>query len=164
MIILLFFVASCIIITSGCQYRWIDGKQYPLDECLAKIETHDQLKHFCQNNPFLTCEPCWTLRSYKQGYGETCVKLNKVRERLERKLYAENGVNQRIINAIMERKIILGMTKKDVIASWGQPNDINKTVTTYGTDEQWVYGFISLYSDTLQFLYFDDGILTSWQD
>ncbi len=52
----------------------------------------------------------------------------------------------------------LGMTYDEVKASlWGEPYDINRTVTQYGTHEQWVYG-------NGQYLYFDDGILTSFQD
>ena len=63
-------------------------------------------------------------------------------------------------NAITNGQIMLGMTKEMTIASWGQPNDINRTVTIYGTSEQWVYE--GLYSRT--YLYFDENVLTSWQD
>lgn len=41
--------------------------------------------------------------------------------------------------------------------SWGEPIDINKTTTKYGTEEQWVY------SD-YKYLYFEDGILVSIQE
>lgn len=52
----------------------------------------------------------------------------------------------------------IGMTKDEVLgSSWGNPEDINKTTTQYGTHEQWVYG-------TRSYLYFDDGILTSIQN
>jgi hypothetical protein len=57
---------------------------------------------------------------------------------------------------ILAGKIWLGMTKDMVIESWGKPEDINRTVTTYSVSEQWIYGE--------KYLYFDDGILTSWQD
>ena len=56
--------------------------------------------------------------------------------------------------------IMIGMTKEQVIASWGRPRDINRTVTRYSTREQWVYGEFP-YST---YIYFENNILTSWQD
>lgn len=52
----------------------------------------------------------------------------------------------------------IGMTKEEVLTEgWGRPNDINKTTNAYGTSEQWVY-------DNYNYLYFDDGVLTSIQN
>ena len=48
------------------------------------------------------------------------------------------------------------MSKEMTISSWGKPDDIHKSVGSWGIHEQWVYGH--------QYLYFEDGILTSWQD
>ena len=48
------------------------------------------------------------------------------------------------------------MTFEQVRASWGEPGDVNRTVTAYGVHSQWVYGSV--------YVYFDDGILTGWQD
>lgn len=51
----------------------------------------------------------------------------------------------------------IGMTKDQVLNSlWGQPQDINKTTTAYGTSEQWVYG-------DGRYVYFDNGIVTTIQ-
>jgi len=61
----------------------------------------------------------------------------------------------------MSGKILLGMTKSMVIASFGYPDDINRTVTINGTHEQWIYGEDIRF---MKFLYLDNGILTSWQD
>lgn len=48
----------------------------------------------------------------------------------------------------------IGMTADEVRNStWGSPDDINKTVTSYGTTEQWVYGN--------KYIYFRDGVVTS---
>lgn len=68
--------------------------------------------------------------------------------------------------AIQQHKIMIGMTKEQVIRAWGKPNDINRTVfkDLWGVEhvhEQWIYGIFP-YSET--YLYFEDGILTSWQD
>lgn len=52
----------------------------------------------------------------------------------------------------------IGMTKDEALKStWGNPKDINKTTTQYGTHEQWVYG-------GNRYLYFDDGKLTTIQE
>jgi len=60
---------------------------------------------------------------------------------------------------ISEGTIWLGMDAEQLQASWGRPTDINRTVTRYGTHEQWVYR----YSSTTRYVYLDDGIVTSWQ-
>lgn len=52
----------------------------------------------------------------------------------------------------------LGMSVEQVLASnWGKPMSVNKTTTTRGSSEQWVYG-------SNNYLYFDNGILTSIQN
>jgi hypothetical protein len=62
-----------------------------------------------------------------------------------------------IVETIKKQKIQLGMTKKQVLLSWGGPKDINRTVTLQGTTEQWVYSKRRL-------LYFEDEKLTAFQD
>jgi hypothetical protein len=52
----------------------------------------------------------------------------------------------------------IGMTKEEVLKSnWGKPESINKTTTTTGTREQWIYG-------GRKYLYFTNGILTGIQN
>lgn len=64
-------------------------------------------------------------------------------------------------NDILDGQIRIGMTKEMIIASWGNPFDINRTVTRYGVREQLVYG-----SDisNRRYVYIDDGLMTSFQD
>ena len=52
----------------------------------------------------------------------------------------------------------IGMTKDKIVnkSNWGEPDDINTTIDSYGTFEQWVYG-------SSQYLYFKNGKLTSIQ-
>jgi hypothetical protein len=52
----------------------------------------------------------------------------------------------------------LGMSKKTVITktNWGEPERINRTITSAGVREQWVYG--------QAFLYFENGRLVGIQD
>jgi hypothetical protein len=45
--------------------------------------------------------------------------------------------------------------------SWGYPKDINRTVTAFGTHEQWIY---EKEFGKRVYLYFDNGVLESWQD
>ena len=71
---------------------------------------------------------------------------------------------------ILEGQIGLGMKAKEVVASWGQPDDINKTVGSWGVHEQWVYGYTKYYGSGVSgfvpkyFLYLENGRLTSWQN
>ena len=58
-------------------------------------------------------------------------------------------------NTILAEKVSVGMTKEMCRLSWGEPEKVNKTTTKSGTSEQWVY-----YAN---YLYFEDGILTSIQ-
>lgn len=53
----------------------------------------------------------------------------------------------------------IGMSKKQVIekTSWGEPERINRTTTTHGEREQWVY-------DGGSYLYFTNGKLTAVQN
>ena len=54
--------------------------------------------------------------------------------------------------------VSLGMSKKQVLASnWGKPNQINRTIWSGGTREQWVYGRAS-------YLYFTNDILATIQN
>lgn len=62
-----------------------------------------------------------------------------------------------IASKIIAQKIWIGMTNEMARYSWGEPIEINRTVGSWGVNEQWVYS-----GDV--FLYFENGILTSWQD
>jgi hypothetical protein len=67
-----------------------------------------------------------------------------------------HGWPQRVVDAILTKKIFVGMTAEQARMSWGKPQTNNKTVTAAHVHEQWVYG-------SGQYLYIDDGILTSFQ-
>ena len=58
---------------------------------------------------------------------------------------------------ILNSDVVLGFTKEMCIESWGEPLDINRTITRNSKSEQWVYG-IGMY------LYFEGNILTGIQD
>ncbi len=50
----------------------------------------------------------------------------------------------------------IGMNKEMATISLGSPNKVNRTVGAWGVKEQWVYNTI--------YLYFENGVLTSYQD
>lgn len=58
-------------------------------------------------------------------------------------------------NLILKGKVRIGMTKEMCKLSWGEPNDINSTISSGRNSEQWVYDE--------NYLYFDSGILKTIQ-
>ena len=65
---------------------------------------------------------------------------------------------------VLAGKISIGMTEEQVRASWGTPYDINRSVGSWGEHEQWVYVTFEGRWRSYQYLYFENGRLTSWQD
>jgi hypothetical protein len=63
-----------------------------------------------------------------------------------------------ICNTVGEHKVHAGMTTEQAQAAWGKPYKINETYIGNRKSEQWV-----MYEDGNSYLYFDDGILTSFQ-
>ena len=81
----------------------------------------------------------------------------------QKRLYLrdERGYSNSIISKILNGTVSMGMTTEQARYSWGSPNDINRSVGSWGTHAQWVYncgGFKA------QYLYFENGRLTGWQD
>ena len=83
-------------------------------------------------------------------------KALNAEQQKKRKIDIFNRYGQVVGQKILDGKIWIGMTKEMAEESWGVPSDINRTVNQYKVHEQWVY--------SSRYLYFDDGILTSWQD
>jgi len=61
-----------------------------------------------------------------------------------------------VYSKLKENRFWIGMTKEMAIISLGSPNDINRTVGTWGVHEQWIY--------ENRYLYFENGKLTSYQN
>lgn len=81
----------------------------------------------------------------------------KGREIVEQR--AKEARQRRLIKeAIRDKRVMIGMTKEDVIASWGRPSDINRTVRSSGVREQWVY---RRKSGNTQYVYIRNGKVTS---
>jgi len=149
-------------------------------EILFVQESHESwLKVMFSNNPDNEAKKYQSLadleNSYSQGWiHESLVTKKKVRkaslEEKNRQAFIKSrqafvGKNkhlaQRFKNAILNGQILLGMSQGMVIASWGHPDDINKSVGSYGVHEQWIYSY---YSTDRYLLYFENDVLTSWQE
>ncbi|MGE7217158.1 hypothetical protein ACQKJC_11710 [Priestia koreensis] len=80
---------------------------------------------------------------------------SNVKDQLES--YTEKSdVYSRSTDSKGHRYVIIGMTEEEVLDILGKPQDINPTITSSGTSEQWVYpnGYI----------YLEDGIVDAIQD
>ena len=73
---------------------------------------------------------------------------------LEKKYKKKYGV--KTYNELKNGYYWIGMNKEMATISLGSPNDINRTVGSWGVHEQWVYDEINLY--------FENGKLTSYQN
>jgi len=58
---------------------------------------------------------------------------------------------------IMAKEIWIGMTSEMAQDALRRPRDINRSTYSWGVHEQWVYPHG-------KYLYFEDGVLASWQD
>lgn len=102
---------------------------------------------------------CWLestlyVDSYLDEYDDA-VKKNQKRKEWERKMIDNYGeTNGKLI---ITGKVRIGFTAEMCRNAWGRPSDINRTTTAYGVHEQWVY-------DSGNYLYFEDGILTTIQN
>lgn len=96
--------------------------------------------------------------SYKGIYAED---IEMAKDQIKRKSdeitgeWAEQERKERVQNTVPQ----IGMTKKEVVndTNWGKPEDIKRTTTQYGIEEQWIYS-------GYRYLYFEDGKLSVIQD
>lgn len=66
------------------------------------------------------------------------------------------GYSKQKAQDLLNGVIWIGMTANELKISQGEPQDINRTITKYGTDEQWIYGD--------RYVYLENGIVTTIQD
>ena len=91
-------------------------------------------------------------------------------ERRQAFVQARPELNGDTRNHILAGEIAIGMTSEEVVASWGRPHEVNRTVGSWGVHEQWVYGYNKHYGSgvtgfiSTNYLYIENGELTSWQD
>lgn len=97
---------------------------------------------------------------------EAAIKEEKKRKaEIQKRAYEAAQWKQKLISKygkenakmILNGTVKLGWNKEMCKLSWGTPEDINTYKGSWGVKEQWVYGIG-------QYLYFDNGILTSIQN
>lgn len=69
--------------------------------------------------------------------------------------------------AILAREAVVGETVEDVLTTFGRPDTINRMSIGNGVQEQWVLYIEHLMSNKANetiFIYFEGGVVTSWQD
>ena len=95
----------------------------------------------------------YTREEWETKKGYTLEKRKTLRiEHLE-----SYGWDEPTITRVMEGYIYIGDTPEVVLEAWGRPEDINRTITAYGTSEQWIYGLG-------WYVYFENGKVTAIQD
>jgi len=87
-------------------------------------------------------------------------KENAAKERQSNFLSKNKDLTENLRSQILNGTISIGMTKEMVQASWGEPSDINKTITASKVREQWIYGTLS----NRKYVYFENGNLYSIQN
>ena len=84
------------------------------------------------------------------------IAIAKTEKALRKKLNKEYG--KKITEKLMNGYYWIGMTDAMALISLGKPSKNNRTVGTWGVKEQWIYRDNNLY------LYFEDGILKTYQN
>lgn len=86
------------------------------------------------------------------------------------KVYVAKNSTGKIKEYVAKHMLVIGMNEIEVRASKGSPpNSVNRTVGAWGVHEQWVYGGLMgagayKYYITPTYLYFENGVLTAWQN
>ena len=106
---------------------------------------YDKIKYFADNETYVN--------------EENIILFNEKRESYEKAMSTRNQATIEEAEKEAKKRVYIGMTKEQVLATnWGEPDDINRIINSYGTSEQWVY------SNYGKYLYFEDGVLVTIQD
>ena len=144
-----------------------DPLQIIYDEIDGK-ETWVYNANYYNYDPIINYSYMSSVNDYASFENSKVVRVELEKDRKERlrkgkieKYIQEHPERSQFKELMIGQEIKVGINKDEAELSWGELRDINRTVTAFGTSEQWVYG------DSLshgKYLYFDNGILSSWQD
>lgn len=118
-----------------------DNPQYGKHYCYLEDESGKPYENIYEEKMPLVCGKFQLKSYYDNVMAKDIAAKSKRKADLTRKYGASTA------NLILQGKIRIGMTKKMCRDSWGEPDSINKSITTYGTSEQWVYGYSYVYFD-----------------
>lgn len=91
-----------------------------------------------------------TTVSYDRVFGKYHLAYTVSEAANYRKLFGSDN-----FDLVLQGKVKIGFTKEMCRLSWGEPKDINETITSGKKSEQWVY--------VKNYLYFDNGVVTAMQ-
>ena len=127
-----------------------DNATYGKHYCYSEDNSGNPYKSLLDDTKPLVCGRFQLKSYYDKVKAITAANKAKRKAELIKKFGASNA------KLILEGKVQIGMTKAMCEEAWGTPDDINKSIGSWGTHEQWVYGN--------SYLYFEDNKLTSIQN
>ena len=166
-------------------------KDYRAKEYIYNIKTLKDLESFCNLNNFIfpPRDPyvalvinkyeVWVWERYcvfKPTPMQQLIKAMEENREILRRANEEGKLEWEKAKTISykNKHRIIGITSGEILDKMGYPNHgINKTVGSWGVHEQWIYGepdIYGLYGGSIRYggrgpyLYFENGILTSWQE
>lgn len=127
-----------------------DNPTYGKHYCYLEDDSGEPYKSILDDTKPLVCGRFQLKSDYDKMKAISAANKAKRKANLTKRFGSSNA------NMILEGKVKIGMTKAMCEESWGSPDDINKSIGSWGIYEQWVYGN--------SYLYFEDGKLTSIQN
>lgn len=121
---------------------------------------HQIVEVVIDNGKKIYWEPFLTKKM--KSYGGNEIDFSTMAAEIQSMFYLDNPYERhsdwsdRAWEAIRNQQVYIGMTPEMCLMSWGSPDRKNKTTTSYGTREQWIYKY--------GYLYLDDGTLSAIQN
>lgn len=136
-----FFVASIITIA-------LPMSAFAINKCTDKNGQVTYQEHACSNSDASsqTVKTAPSLSTGDDAAGQA--RLAKIK--------SDNAK----FDAMIDGKVMRGMSESQVQNAWGRPTKINRSVGSYGTHEQWVY---DRGRNGAQYIYFENGVVSSMQ-
>ncbi len=137
------------------------NSKYTTSEVLKKVSLASSTENYSilgneDGNGFCACIKK-SQNPFCKEQAATIAKKNAEQEKVGKVCAEHPGWERDICGAVANKKVRIGMTQEQVVAAWGRPTDINKTISSGSVEEQWVYGLGS-------YLYFGNGILRTIQN
>jgi hypothetical protein len=138
------FVALLLPVLSGCAFL----------HSMTQTGAQEEVDRY--NREYAIAEKARTESDAADAKRAKEIREDKDKQRREGFVNAHPKLSKKNRAAILTGDVIAGMAPDQVTASWNEPERKNRTVGKWGTNEQWIYGST--------YIYFENGIVTSWQD